>query len=275
LPVPLRLTVCGLPTALSVNLSVPVVAPVAVGANFTLTLHLEPAEMLDPQELLEIAKLALTAMLENVSDTFWLLVTVTDWDELVLPTDTVPKLRELAESVTGVLPVPERLTVCGLVNEASVNVSVPEIEPVVVGENVTPTVHLAPAAMLVPQVLLATAKLALAAMLLNVSATFSLLVRVTLLAELVLPTATVPRLKLVAESVTGVLPVPDRLTVCGLLDAASVKVSVPVDAPISVGEKVTPTVQVPLAATLEPQVLLEIPKPAVVAMLEKLTATFS
>jgi hypothetical protein len=45
-----------------------------------------------------------------------------------------------------------------------VNVNVPEAEPTAVGEKVTPTVHLAPAATLVPQVLLATANGALAAM---------------------------------------------------------------------------------------------------------------
>jgi hypothetical protein len=39
-PVPLRLTVCGLPCALSVILSVPVRVPVATGLNATLILQL-------------------------------------------------------------------------------------------------------------------------------------------------------------------------------------------------------------------------------------------
>ena len=41
------------------------------------------------------------------------------------------------------------------------------------------------------------------------------------------PTATTPKFKDVAESVTGALPVPLRLTFCGLFVALSVKVSVP------------------------------------------------
>ena len=40
------------------------------------------------------------------------------------------------------------------------------------------------------------------------------------------------------------------LTVCGLLAASSVKLSVPVSAPLAVGVKVTPTVHVLPAATV-------------------------
>ena len=71
------------------------------------------------------------------------------------------------------------------------------------------------------------------------------------------------------------LPVPVRLTVCGLFAAVSVNVSVPVAVPVAVGENVTPTVQLAPAATLVPQVLLETAKPALAAMLEKLSETFS
>ena len=46
----------------------------------------------------------------------------------------------------------------------SLNVNVPVAEPTAVGEKVTPTAQLVPAATLVPQVLLATANGALAAM---------------------------------------------------------------------------------------------------------------
>src|ERR1035441_8800100 len=44
-------------------------------------------------------------------------------------------------------------------------------------------------------------------------------------------------------------PVPLKLTACGLPTALSVKVRLPVAAPAAVGEKVTATVQDPLAAT--------------------------
>jgi hypothetical protein len=95
----------------------------------------------------------------------------------------------------------------------SLNVNVPVAEPTVVGEKVTPTVQLAPAATLVPQVLLATAKGALAAMPMLLSVIDCLLVNVTVLAALILPATVVLKLKLVTERVTGALPVPARLTV--------------------------------------------------------------
>ena len=61
------------------------------------------------------------------------------------------------------IPVPLRPSVCGLVTALSVRVSVPFTVPAAAGENVTLTVQVAPAARLVPQVLLDTLKLALAA----------------------------------------------------------------------------------------------------------------
>ena len=82
----------------------------------------------------------------------------------MVPTLTVEKFIELAEKVTGALPVPDKLTVCGLVRALSVKVNVPVAEPTAVGEKVTNTVQFFPARMLVPQVLLATANGPLAAM---------------------------------------------------------------------------------------------------------------
>jgi hypothetical protein len=93
-----------------------------------------------------------------------------------------------------------------------VKVNVPVNEATVVGEKVTPTVQLAPAAILVPQVLLATANGALVAMPMLLSVVVCLLVNVTVLAALVVP-ATVLKLRLVTERVTGAMPVPDRPTV--------------------------------------------------------------
>ena len=95
----------------------------------------------------------------------------------------------------------------------SLNVNVPVAEPTAVGEKVTPTVQLAPAAMLVPQALLATANGPLAAMLMLLSAVACLLLKVTVLAALVLPATVLLKLRLVTERVTGAPPVPDRLTV--------------------------------------------------------------
>jgi len=54
----------------------------------------------------------------------------------------------------------------------------------------------------------------------------------------------------------GITPVPVSETVCGLFVALSVMVSMPPRVPLAVGVKVTFTVQVELAATLEAQLLV-------------------
>src|SRR2546428_832318 len=87
--------------------------------------------------------------------------------------------------------------------------------------------------MLVPQVLvlLGTANGPLTAMF-TVSAAFSRFVTVTVRAELV-PTTTVPKLKLVGEKVTGALPLPERVTVW--VPALWVMVTLPEAAPTTAG----------------------------------------
>lgn len=71
LPVPLRLTFCGLFVAVSVKVSVPLAEPVAVGVNVTPTEQLAPAARLVPQVLLEIAKGPLMPMLEMLRAVLW------------------------------------------------------------------------------------------------------------------------------------------------------------------------------------------------------------
>ena len=71
--------------------------------------------------------------------------------------------------------------------------------------------------MLVPQVLLLMTKFGLPTMLAKFSGTFFLLVTVTVFAAVALPTAVLAKLRLVADRVTGAMPVPDRAIVCGLL----------------------------------------------------------
>jgi hypothetical protein len=153
-----------------------------------------------------------------------------------------------------------------------VNVSAPVAAPEAVGVNVTPTVHVAPAATLVPQVLLEMPKGPLVTMPESVSNPLWLLVKVTDLGELVEPTAVVPKLRDEVDSVTGAAPVPLRVTICGLVTALSVKVSVPVAAPSPVGVKATPTLQLPLAAMPAPQVLLAMANGPLATMLLKLSA---
>ena len=50
-PVPVSATVCGLPTALSVMVTTPVLVPVAVGLKVTLRVQLAPAATFEPQVL--------------------------------------------------------------------------------------------------------------------------------------------------------------------------------------------------------------------------------
>jgi len=82
-----------------------------------------------------------------VRPAIWLFVIVTDCDALVVPTATLPKLRLVGEIVTGGTPVPDSVTVCGLLLAVSVMVSdAAGAAPVVAGLKVSTTVQLAPAA---------------------------------------------------------------------------------------------------------------------------------
>jgi len=65
------------------------------------------------------------------------LVTVTDWLALEDPSANAPKFKIVADNVMAALPVPLRLTFCGLFDALSVKVSVPLAAPVAVGVNVT------------------------------------------------------------------------------------------------------------------------------------------
>src|ERR1700683_3811957 len=88
-PVPDRATVSGLPGALEATDSVPLAAPLAVGANLTLTVHDPPAAMEAPQVLVWLnGPLALTddtdaAVLPGFD-------TVTVCAALVDPTSSLP-----------------------------------------------------------------------------------------------------------------------------------------------------------------------------------------
>jgi len=160
---------------------------------------------------------------------------VTIFAALVMPKVVLANVRLAGETVTGEEPVPVRLTDWGLLAALSLKVSAPARAPVVVGENVMPTLHVAPTAIFVPQVLLEIAKSPLGTMLENVSATFSLLVSVTVFVVLVLPTARAPKLKLLTESVTGAAPFPVSEVVCGLVLALSATLRVPASDPTAVG----------------------------------------
>jgi len=93
-------------------------------------------------------------------------------------------------------------------------------------------------------------------------AALPVLLRVALCAVLLLPTAWLPKARLVGERpATGAgvavsVPVPDRLIVCGLPLALSVMRTEAVRLPLAEGLNVTLMVQLAPAATELPQVLV-------------------
>jgi len=68
-----------------------------------------------------------------------------------------------------------------------------------------------------------------------VKATFWILVTVIVLPALLLPSATLPKASVVGASVTGATPVPVKVADCGLFEAVSVTVRVPVSPPMMLG----------------------------------------
>ena len=78
-------------------------------------------------------------------------------------------------------------------------------------------------------------------------------VNVTVLAPLVVPIATVPKFKLAGESF-AVVPIPLRLTFCGLPAALSPTLSAALRVPDPVGLNVTVMLQLAPAANELPQV---------------------
>ena len=119
-----------------------------------------------------------------VSAIAWLLVTVTSFS-LVVPLVTARKDRGFGDTVTK---LPLRLRVCGLPAALSFIASVPVCKPPPVGVKVTEMVQLFPAANVALQ-LLVCAKSPAVAMLAIASGAFPVLLRVTIFAVLVEPTA--------------------------------------------------------------------------------------
>lgn len=105
--------------------------------------------------------------------------------------------------MSGPEPVPVSGTFCGLFAASSRKVSVPRRLPKAVGENVTPTKHVALAATLAPQVLLAMAKSPVTVILVKVTAAFVEFWIATTFASPVPRTGTSPQVKLGGESVIG------------------------------------------------------------------------
>ena len=158
------------------------------------------------------------------------------------------------------LPVPERLTFCGLPLTLSEMLTEAVRLPLTKGVNVTLIVQREKAPNDLPQVLVSEKSLAfvpVTVMLVMPKAPLPVLLRVTVCAALVVPTGWLPKPRLVGKRLTtGPVPVPERLTVCGLPLALSVMLTEAVRLPLAVGVKVTLMVQLALAATELPHVLV-------------------
>ncbi len=153
-PVPLSETLCGLPAASSLIVIEPLRAPVAVGRNVTLTVQLVPAASELPQ-LFDWAKSPDAAIEVMLNAALPVLLSVTLWALLLVPTFWVPKLSDVGLTLAaGAVPVPLNETLCGLPAASSVIVTEPMRVPVAVGVKLTLMVQLAPAAIDVPQLLL-------------------------------------------------------------------------------------------------------------------------
>ena len=159
-------------------------------------------------------------------------------------------------------PVPERATLWGCPGAASLIVNNPLKLPLELGAKVTVRVQLAPAAKLVPQVLV-SAKAegdGVKAMLLMVSACSPLLLKVTVCELLVVLAIWVEKVRLPGDTLTEEpVPVPVSAIVCVLAFTAfvlSVMVMVAVRVPRTVGVKVTLITQLEPGATVKPQALL-------------------
>jgi len=159
-PVPVRLTLCGLPVALSVILTLAERAPVAVGLNVTLIVQFAFAARLAGQVLVSVKSLAFApaiVMLVIVSAALPEFVSVTACGALDVPTFCDANVRAVGASITAgafaAVPVPVRGTDCGLPVALSATLTFAVRAPVAVGLNVTLIVQFAFAARLAGHVL--------------------------------------------------------------------------------------------------------------------------
>ena len=234
-----------------------------MGAKLALIVQLALAATLPPfAQVVPVAgmKSPLRTMLVMVSAALPVLVSVAVCAALNVPSGWLANVRLSADSLTAgpvSTALPVRLIFCGLSAALSVMLIVPVKRPGIVGVKVTLMVQLAPAARLLPQ-LLVWKKFKLATMLVMVNAALPLFVSVTGSGRLVVPTVWLP----VSERLggirvtTGAAPVPVRVIVRGLPLPLSVTVIAPVLVPRAVGLKVTLMVQPEPEATLLPQVFV-------------------
>ena len=192
-------------------------------------------------------------------------------------TVTLPKVSEEGVTlaiVVALAPVPVSDAVCGLPLALSVTVSVAVRVAVAVGVKVTLMLQIRATARLVPQVLVCEKSPLFApvmVMLVMESVAVPALLNCTVCTALLEPTVWLPKVRLVGESAADGLPaaapVPVSETVCGLPVALSLIETFAVRVPAAVGVNVTLMVQLALAFTLLPQVLVAAKSPLFVPVI--------
>jgi hypothetical protein len=263
-PVPLSARLWGLLSALSLNERLPAVVPAAVGVNMIATVQdPDAATGLDVEQVVPdvaIAKGPATSIAVKMRLALPVLVSATVRDGLVVPTGSDGKVGGAGKLTVGPVPVPVKLTVCGLPLALSVNEMLPEAMPIAVGLKVNATVQdpdagteLA-AEQVVPDGTIA--KGPDTPMAVKVRLVLPVLVSVTVWGGLVVPTGSDGKVSGADNPTMGPVPVPVRLTVCGLFKALSEMVREPVRVPTAVGVKVTLIVQLEPAARLAAQVFV-------------------
>lgn len=195
-----------------------------------------------------------------------MLVRVTFWAALVVPTVCAVNVSDAGAKESGGAAVPFASRICWPIEAVSLRTTAPLMLPLApkAGEKVTLSVQLLPALRmrlaahgLVP--LPVAAKSPLDAIELRVSALALTFLTVTVLPVLAVPTACVANARLAGVKVRGAIfppdPVPDSVTSCGLKDVPSVIVIAPLTAAAAVGVKVTAMLHLAFEASAEPQVV--------------------
>lgn len=148
---PVRLELCEPLRALSATFRAPVLAPVAVGLNTTLILQVALAARLVVHVVVETLKSPVVVMAIPVRAAACLLLSVNTVAGLDTPTFSAGNFLLTGVSVACATPVPDSATVCGLLGELSLIVSVPVLTPTVVGVKVISILQFLPAANVLPQ----------------------------------------------------------------------------------------------------------------------------
>jgi hypothetical protein len=271
LPVPVSVTDCGDPVAVSVTVSLPESDAAEAGKNATYTEQEAPAASEVPQVPIcwnDVGLVPASTIEFRVTAEALVFFTVTTCAVVATPTPDCGKAIEVGDNVMvpPPVPVPLSVAVCGEPDALSVTASVTLNASAAPGLNSTETVQLALAASDAPQVLPEIRNEPTCAPVraseVSVTDADPVFFTMTVCAALVEPTAVEGNVIVVGDSVIApvpaAVPVPLNPAVWGEPVALSATESEALNAAADPGLNSTETVQVALAASDAPQLLAEI-----------------